>query len=96
MPSLKSDPVALVEYVTKSLVKNPNDIQINPIKGPTSLVLELRCHPDDLGIVIGKGGRIAKALRILLNSISVKKVVTEDGKVERYSKIVLEIIDNEG
>ncbi|MCS6984755.1 MAG: KH domain-containing protein [Leptospiraceae bacterium] len=89
----KSDPVGLVEYVTKSLVKHPSEVKVNPVKGPTSLVIELRCHPEDLGIVIGKGGRIAKALRILLNAVGNKKVTLENGRVERYSKIVLEIID---
>ncbi len=91
--AVKADPVALVEYITRSLVKHPDDVAVVPIKGPSSLVLELRVHREDIGIVIGKGGRIAKAMRLLLNAISVKKVVLEDGTVERYSKIILEIVD---
>lgn len=95
MNTVKADPVGLVEYVTTSLVKHPEAIQIIPVKGHSSLVIELRVHPDDLGTIIGKGGRIAKALRILLNSISVKKVILDDGSTEKYNKVLLEIIDDE-
>ncbi|MDH5719648.1 MAG: KH domain-containing protein [Spirochaetia bacterium] len=90
---IKSDPIGLVEYVVKELVKHPEDFQIVPVKGPSSLVIELRVNKEDTGSVIGKGGRIAKALRVLLNSISVKKIVSEDGVAEKYNKVLLEIID---
>lgn len=91
--SLNSDPVGLIEYIARNLVKNPDDVEVLPIKGPSSLVLELRVNSADLGTVIGKGGRIAKALRVLLNAISVKKITVEEGRTEKYSKIILEIID---
>jgi len=44
-------------------------------------------------MIIGKGGRIAKAVRVLLNAISIKKIILEDGREERYQKILLEIVD---
>jgi len=91
--TIKSDPIGLVEYIVKNLVAHKDSIKINPVKGDTSLVLELRVHPDDLGRVIGKGGRIAKSIRNLLNAISIKKIISEDGEEEKFSKIVLEIID---
>ncbi|MDH5716730.1 MAG: KH domain-containing protein [Spirochaetia bacterium] len=90
---VKSNPVALVEYVAKCLVKYPDDVQIIPVKGPSSLVIELRVNKEDLGSIIGKGGRIAKAIRVLLNSISDKKIETEEGISEKYTKVLLEIID---
>lgn len=88
-----SDPASLVEYIARSLVRNPDDVQVLPVKSPTSLILELRVNKDDVGMIIGKGGRIAKAVRVLLNAISVKKIILEDGAEERYQKILLEIVD---
>lgn len=93
MAMTKADPVGLVEYITQTLVSHPAEVTVLPVKGPTSLVLELRVHNEDLGTVIGKGGRIAKAMRMLLNAISVRKITLEDGQVENYSKVILEIID---
>jgi hypothetical protein len=87
------DPASLVEYIARSLVRNPDDVQVLPVKSPASLILELRVNKDDIGMIIGKGGRIAKAVRVLLNAISVKKIVLEDGREERYQKILLEIVD---
>lgn len=88
-----SDPASLVEYIARNLVRNPDDVQVLPVKSPTSLILELRVNKDDVGMIIGKGGRIAKAIRVLLNAISVKKIILEDGAEERYQKILLEIVD---
>lgn len=88
-----SDPIGLVEFIAKNLVKNPDDVRVTPITGPTSLVLELHLNSDDLGAVIGKNGRIARAIRTLLNSINLKSVVTENDENSNYSKIILEIID---
>jgi hypothetical protein len=88
-----SDPASLVEYIARSLVRNPDDVQVLPVKSPASLILELRVNKDDVGLIIGKGGRIAKAMRVLLNAISAKKIVLQDGREERYQKILLEIVD---
>jgi hypothetical protein len=88
-----ADPVGLIEYITKNLVKHPDDVQVVSVTGPTSLIIELHLNNEDLGAVIGKGGRIAKAIRTLLNSITLKKVTSEEGEEKMFSKIILEIID---
>ena len=53
------DAVALVEFVAKSLVANPDSVQGKSVDGPESTVIELHVSPDDMGKVIGKQGRIA-------------------------------------
>jgi hypothetical protein len=73
----------LVEYIAKTLVDEPSEVIVNQIEGEKSTILELRVAPDDLGKVIGKHGRIAKAIRTVLSASS-----TRTGK--RY---VLEILD---
>lgn len=93
MDSIKADPVGLVEYLSRSLVKHPDEVEIIPVKGASSLVIELRVNKDDLGAIIGRGGRIVRAMRVLLNSISVRKVTVEDGTTESYSKVLLEVVD---
>ena len=73
----------LVEYIVKSLVDDPGSVQLNVIEGEKSTILELRVAPDDIGKVIGKHGRIAKAIRTVLQAATAK-----DGK-----RTVLEILD---
>jgi predicted RNA-binding protein YlqC (UPF0109 family) len=72
-----------VEYVAKSLVDEPDNVEVNVIEGEKSTILELRVAADDIGKVIGKNGRIAKAVRTLLNATASKT-----GK-----RVVLEILD---
>lgn len=57
-----SDPASLVEYIARSLVRNPDDVQVLPVKSPASLILELRVNKDDIGMIIGKGGRMVCAV----------------------------------
>lgn len=73
----------LVEYVAKSLVDDPSQVVVNMIEGEKSTILELKVAPDDIGKVIGKHGRIAKAVRTILSASA-----TRTGK-----RIVLEILD---
>jgi len=64
----------------KALVDNPEMVQVNEIAGETSIILELRVSPDDMGRVIGKQGRIAKAIRTVVKAAAVrenKRVVVE-------------------
>jgi len=56
----------LVEYVAKSLVDHPDDVQVEVIQEPDGTVLELHVAEDDMGKVIGRNGSVAKALRTLL------------------------------
>ena len=70
----------LVEFIAKSLVDNPDDVSVTQVDGEGSIVLELRVAPDDMGKVIGKQGRIAKALRTVVKAAASKeraKVVVE-------------------
>ena len=60
----------LVEYIAKSLVDDPASVSIAVVEGDKSTVLELRVAPDDIGKVIGKHGRIAKAIRTILSASS--------------------------
>jgi len=73
----------LVEYIAKTLVDDPSEVQVEQIEGEKSTILELRVAADDLGKVIGKHGRIAKAIRTVLSASS-----TKTGK-----RVVLEILD---
>ena len=87
-----SDPVGLLQFITRNLVTSQENISVNPIVGSHSLVLELRLDPKDIGRIIGKGGRVARTIRTLLQSISNKHFFIE-GREERFQKITLEIID---
>ncbi|RQD74590.1 MAG: KH domain-containing protein [Candidatus Syntrophonatronum acetioxidans] len=63
----------LLEFLAKSLVDSPEEVDVNQIEGERSLILELRVSPDDMGKVIGKQGRIAKAIRTVVNAAAVKE-----------------------
>ena len=73
----------LVEYIAKSLVDDPENVSVNIIEGEKSTILELRVSQEDIGKVIGKHGRIAKAVRTVLSAAASKS-----GK-----RVVLEILD---
>jgi hypothetical protein len=62
----------LIEYIAKSLVDDPSAVSVNVIEGETSTILELRVANEDIGKVIGKHGRIAKAIRTVLQAAAVK------------------------
>jgi hypothetical protein len=63
----------LVEIIAKSLVDNPDMVQVNEIAGEQSIILELKVAPDDMGKVIGKQGRIAKAIRTVVKAAAIKE-----------------------
>jgi predicted RNA-binding protein YlqC (UPF0109 family) len=73
----------LVEFVAKNLVEHPDEVDVKEIAGEKTTVLELRVNQEDLGRVIGKGGRTAKAIRTVLSAASVR-----DNK-----RVILEIIN---
>ena len=62
----------LIEYIAKSLVDNPEQVSINVLEGSQATVLELNVAKTDLGKVIGKQGRTAKAIRTILGAASAK------------------------
>ncbi len=62
----------LIAYVSKSLVDMPDSVEVHEIVGEQTTVLELKVDKSDLGKVIGKQGRTARALRTILNAASTK------------------------
>jgi len=74
--------IELVEYIAKALVDHPENVTVNQVEGEQSIILELKVDPEDMGKVIGKQGRIAKAIRTV-----VKAAAAKDGK-----RVVVEII----
>ncbi|MBI4733505.1 MAG: KH domain-containing protein [Rubrobacteridae bacterium] len=73
----------LLEVLAKSVVDHPDDVEVTVVEGERSLILQLHVAPDDIGKVIGKQGRIAKAIRTIVRASAVK-----EGK-----KAIVEIID---
>jgi predicted RNA-binding protein YlqC (UPF0109 family) len=63
----------LLETIVKALVDNPEMVKVNEITGEASIILELRVSPDDMGKVIGKQGRIAKAIRTVVKAAAIKE-----------------------
>lgn len=62
----------LVEYMAKALVDSPDDVRVAEIEGEKTSVIELNVAKDDLGKVIGKQGRTARAMRTILSAASTK------------------------
>ncbi len=70
----------LLEIIAKALVEHPEDVHVSEIEGEQSIILELRVAQDDMGKVIGKQGRIAKAIRNVIKAAATrenKRVVVE-------------------
>ena len=62
-----------IEYVVKALVDHPDDLRIAEIEGERTIVFELRCHPEDVGKVIGKSGKTVGAIRTLLSTVAARQ-----------------------
>ena len=73
----------LVEVIAKSLVDNPNEVHVNEVQGEHSLILQLKVAPEDMGKVIGKQGRVAKAIRTVVKAAALNE----------EKKVAVEIID---
>ncbi|MFZ3114840.1 MAG: KH domain-containing protein [Syntrophales bacterium] len=73
----------LVKYMAQALVDNPDVVEVTEVIGEQTSVLELRVAKEDLGKVIGKQGRTAKAMRTILSAASTKL----------HKRAVLEIIE---
>ena len=70
----------LLEFIAKSLVKNPDAVEVTVNEKETAIVLSLHVAEDDMGKVIGRQGRIAKAIRTVVkaaSSKSSKKVIVD-------------------
>jgi predicted RNA-binding protein YlqC (UPF0109 family) len=73
----------LVQYLAKSLVNNPDAVEVKETEGESASVLELKVAKEDLGRIIGKQGRTAKSIRTILNAAA--------SRTNR--KVVLEIVE---
>lgn len=73
----------LVEFIAKLLVDYPEEVEVYEVKGERTTILELRVAEEDLGKVIGKNGRTARAMRTILSAAATKL----------NKRIVLEIIE---
>jgi predicted RNA-binding protein YlqC (UPF0109 family) len=73
----------LVKYMAQALVDNPDDVDVSEVVGEQTSVIELRVAKEDLGKVIGKQGKTAKAMRTILSAASSKL----------HKRAVLEIIE---
>ena len=62
----------LIEYIAKVLVDNPDEVKVTELEGRQTSVIELRVAKEDLGKVIGKQGRTARAMRTILGAASTK------------------------
>ena len=73
-----------LEHLIKGIVDHPEDVQVDMLSGRRGKTLEVRVHPDDLGKVIGRGGRTAKALRQVMTGVGGRglrvDVVDTDGR----------------
>jgi predicted RNA-binding protein YlqC (UPF0109 family) len=63
----------LLEIIAKALVQYPDEVTVNEVDGEKSIILELRVASEDMGKVIGKQGRIAKAIRTVVKAAAIKE-----------------------
>ncbi|HEX7539294.1 MAG TPA: KH domain-containing protein [Syntrophales bacterium] len=73
----------LIKYIAQALVDNPDKVEVSEVHGEQTSVIELRVAKEDLGKVIGKQGKTAKAMRTILSASSAKV----------HKRTVLEIIE---
>jgi len=73
----------LIKYIAQALVDNPDRVEVSEVQGEQTSVIELRVAKEDLGKVIGKQGKTAKAMRTILSAASAKV----------HKRTVLEIIE---
>ncbi len=62
----------LIKYIAQALVDNPDEVTVSEVEGNQTSVLELKVSKEDLGKVIGKQGRTARAMRTILSAASAK------------------------
>ena len=67
-----SDMKELLEEIARSLVDRPDDVEVSEVSGEQTTILELRVSQDDLGKVIGRQGRTARAIRTILGAAGMK------------------------
>ncbi len=63
----------LIEYIAKSLVDDPSQVTVSEMEGANSVIIELHVASEDMGRVIGRGGRVANSMRTLIRVIAAKE-----------------------
>jgi hypothetical protein len=63
----------LIQFIAESIVDNPSEVSVNRIEENNSITVELSVADEDMGKVIGKRGRIAKAIRTVVNAAAAKE-----------------------
>lgn len=76
--------VELVEYIAKSLVNNPDQVKVKTESTDNEINIYLTVAEEDMGKIIGKQGRIAKAMRAILNAISLKENIKVNLQIEEW------------
>ena len=76
--------VELIEYIAKSLVDDPSSVDVTMSKNDDSIDITLKVASNDMWKVIGKQGRIAKAIRAILKAVSLKEDVKVNLEIEEY------------
>jgi uncharacterized protein len=66
----------VLEYVARHLVDEPDAVEVTAVEGERSVILQLKVAPDDMGKVIGKGGRIARAIRTIVRVAATRQGVS--------------------
>ena len=75
----------MIEYIAKSLVDQPDVVKVTEVEGERTSVIELSVAKEDMGMIIGKQGRTATAMRTLLNAASMKQ--------KQKKRTILEIVE---
>lgn len=83
MPDQSAKICQLIEQLAQSLVDQPERVEVGTLRGESVTIFELRVAPEDVGKVIGRQGRIARSMRIILGAIS----------MSLKQKFALDIID---
>ena len=75
---MSSAVVDAVEHLVRGIVDNPDDVRVDMVTNRRGRTVEVHVHPDDLGKVIGRGGRTARALRTVVGSLAGNRHVRID------------------
>lgn len=78
----KKNDQEFVEYVVRSIVNNPNDVMVERKIDELGVLLTLRVNPEDMGLIIGKNGSTARAIRTLVRIIGLRNHAKVNFKIE--------------
>ena len=86
----------LVEMIAKALVDKPQDVQVSESTGDTGMLITLQVSKDDMGKVIGKQGRIARALRTVVKAAAIKSNTKVDIVSEPQGEVAETVTEEQG